>query len=57
MDIFGYMFFFLDSEFVDEVEVIIFISIDYRYFFCVICVSDEEILLCGNINIMKFYNF
>lgn len=56
MDIPGYMSSLSDSEPVDEVEVITSISTDYRYLFCVTCVSDEEILLCGNINIMKLYN-
>lgn len=56
MDTPGYMSSLSDSEPVDEVEVITSISTDYRYLFCVTCVSDEEILLCGNINIMKLYN-
>lgn len=56
MDSPGYMSSLSDSKPVDEFEIITSINTDYRYLFCVTCMSDEEIWVCGNINIMKLYN-
>lgn len=60
MDFLDDYFFEVYRLFIVVLKVIVEINIEYVFYkeLCsVLCMSDEEIWMCGNNNKMKFYNF